>query len=110
MYKESFDLCVKVFADPPLYVFMDAKSRREVQPLGINGATSIANNPYQYFNVKKLAGRGGLNFLYIYVSTYETATQLLGDPDDVCVFMGRESTKKLLGPIFEMYCALRATL
>ena len=109
---EAWDVCMKCFVadrELPFYIFFDAKSGSE--NLGKRSTSTIEHvksNPRQYNHTATIVNNGtGCPFLYVYVSTYDDDSCVLGGNG---IIMGRNDSFNLLGPVAEFYRVARDTI
>ena len=109
---EAWDVCMKCFVanrELPFYIFFDAKSGSE--NLGRRSTSTIEHvksNPKQYNHTATVVNKGtGCLFLYVYVSTYDDASCVLGKNG---IIMGRNDSFNLVGPVAEFYRVARDTI
>jgi len=106
---EAWDIGLKIRfpqMDTDFYILIDLKSRRE------GGQSSETDDPpsvpkfanrSQYKHTSTVMGRRMFNFVYIYMSTYAIESRV----DDLCILLGNSDTTFFLGPISDLYRALR---
>ena len=87
------------------YILIDMKSKREMD--GANSPSTSNDRRFlgrtEYLHMKSVMRVRDLNFIYMYMSTYEVETVL----NDRCVTMGNAETKRFLGLVSDLYRALR---
>ena len=87
------------------YILMDFKSKREMD--GANSPSTSNDRRFlgrtEYLHMKSVMKMRHLNFIYMYMSTYEVEAVL----KDRCIILGNAKTKRFLGLVSDLYRALR---
>ena len=87
------------------YILMDFKSEREMD--GANSPSTSNDRRFlgrtEYLHMKSVMKMRHLNFIYMYMSTYEAEAVL----NERCIIMGSAETKRFLGLVSDLYRALR---